>query len=593
MKNILPLLICMFCAQGIFCQDPELPHWETKEEQALRRWQAFTNPGMDKLTPTPPPHPVRHMAEWEELEALAITWRVPSYNSIYTEMVRYASQEVRVLIIVGDNAAKTQITNILQANNIGMDNVEFIIADNNSVWMRDYGPQCVYANDVEEEYIIDWIYNRPRPKDNLLPVTIGDYLGIPVYSTTEAPDDLVHTGGNFTSDGLGTGFSSKLVLDENGPNSQYLVGPPHTEAEIDELMNTYMGINRYIKMNTLPYDEIHHIDMHMKLLDEETILMGEYPEGMADGPAIEANLQYVLSNFNSPFGKPYKVVRILQPPKNGLYPPNQFSDYRTYTNSVFVNKTIMVPFYEEQYDTIAQRIYEENFPGYKVVGINCNSIISSLGALHCITKEIGVKDPLWIVHDRWENIEDNNSWGDYEITATIKHKSGIANAQVYFTTDTSLAYSPLDMVLVDASTDTWSASIPHQDNGTEIFYYIHAEANSSKEQVRPLVAPVGYYNFTVNDEFSAVSEKTTIQFQPIYPNPADAVAVLPVSTNLSEHANIEVRDVFGRKVETIFSGTLPIGASNYFLQTCTYAPGAYFVTLKTNTSMMTQKLVVR
>ena len=38
-------------------------------------------------------------------------------------------------------------------------------------------------------------------------------------------------------------------------------------------MKKFMGIERYIKMETLPYDEIHHIDMHMKLLDEETILM--------------------------------------------------------------------------------------------------------------------------------------------------------------------------------------------------------------------------------------------------------------------------------------------------------------------------------
>ena len=38
-----------------------------------------------------------------------------------------------------------------------------------------------------------------------------------------------------------------------------------------------MGIQTYILMETLPYDGIHHIDMHMKLLDEETILMAEYP----------------------------------------------------------------------------------------------------------------------------------------------------------------------------------------------------------------------------------------------------------------------------------------------------------------------------
>ena len=55
-------------------------------------------------------------------------------------------------------------------------------------------------------------------------------------------------------------------------------------------MNKFLGVDRYIKMNTLPYDQIHHIDMHMKLLDEETLLVGQYPPGIADGPQIEANL---------------------------------------------------------------------------------------------------------------------------------------------------------------------------------------------------------------------------------------------------------------------------------------------------------------
>ena len=89
--------------------------------------------------------------------------------------------------------------------------------------------------------------------------------------------------------------------------------PNHSEAELDDIFQNWMGIDEYIKMTELPYDEIHHIDMHMKLLDEETLLIGEYPEGTSDGPQIEANIQYVLSNFTTKFGTPFKVVRIPQP----------------------------------------------------------------------------------------------------------------------------------------------------------------------------------------------------------------------------------------------------------------------------------------
>ena len=103
--------------------------------------------------------------------------------------------------------------------------------------------------------------------------------------------------------------------------------------EIDDIMNQFMGIQQYIKMETLPYDGIHHIDMHMKLLNEET-LVAEYPEGVADGPQIEENIQYILDNFTTPYGNPYNIVRIPSPPStSGLYPDNN-GYYRTYTNSV-------------------------------------------------------------------------------------------------------------------------------------------------------------------------------------------------------------------------------------------------------------------
>jgi agmatine deiminase len=186
-------------------------------------------------------------------------------------------------------------------------------------------------------------------------------------------------------DGFGTAFASELILEENDGTGYGISS--HNENAVDAIMSDFMGIDRYIKMPTLPYDGIHHIDMHMKLLDEETLLVGEYPQGVADGPQIESNLNYVLNNFNSVFGTDYKVIRVPMPPEGGQY-PNQNGDYRTYTNSVFVNNTILVPIYEEQWDTTALRIYREALPGYEVVGIDCNEIITASGAIHCITKAV-------------------------------------------------------------------------------------------------------------------------------------------------------------------------------------------------------------
>jgi agmatine/peptidylarginine deiminase len=418
------------------------------------------------------------MAEWEELQGVIITWT--SFQSILRQIVDYAQEEVMVYIICSDS---NSVKSYLQAGGVPLNNIKYLITSFNSIWVRDYGPWNAYTNDFDTLNIIDWIYNRPRPLDDVTPVFFASYIGAPIYQTTSSPYDLIHTGGNLMVDGHGTAFSSKLILNEN---------PTKTEAQIDEIMHKFLGTDRYIKMNTLPYDVIHHIDMHIKLLDEETLLVGQYPPGVADGPQIETNLQYVLNNFQTCFGRPYKVVRIPMPPEGGQYPPS--GDYRTYTNSMIINKTVIIPTYELQYDTTAFRIYREAMPGYNIVGINCNSIIPSLGAIHCIMKEVGISEPVWISHAKMDSvIYDEDA---IEVSAVIKTKSGLAHASIYWTTDTSQGFTSSQMQFVFG--DSAVGYIPAQSNGTVIYYYISATSNSGRTITKPLVAPDGFYKFIVS-----------------------------------------------------------------------------------------------
>nr|MBA3705142.1 agmatine deiminase family protein [Bacteroidota bacterium] len=335
---------------------------------------------------TPPSLPVRAMAQWEEIQALTITWT--TYESVLRDIVRAARLETQVYIVCGSQCSgstdSVSVKNYLTSGGVALSNVHCVYAPCNSVWTRDFSANPCYLNDVDSLILVDWKYNRStRPKDDTVSHTLARVLKIPLYETTQGANLLVHTGGNYMSDGLGTAFSSKLILTENSAK---------TETQVNSIMHDFMGINRYIKMSVLPYDGIHHIDMHMKLLNEETLIIGKYPAGTADGPQIEANLQYVLSNFNSVFGKPYKIIRIPQPPDqvNGFTYPDNNGNYLTYTNSSIINKTIIVPQYYAQYDTTALRIFRDAMPGYNVVGINSNSTISASGSLHCITHSIGV-----------------------------------------------------------------------------------------------------------------------------------------------------------------------------------------------------------
>ena len=291
------------------------------------------------------------MAEWEEMQALTITWSTGysmEEEAILSQIVANAVEQTQVIIICEN---ENEVLNYLQSENIPTDNVNCIESMFNNIWIRDYGQNSVYKNDVDELILVDWIYNRNRPFDDLVPDQIANFLNIDLYATSESPWDLMSTGGNFMSDGMGLGFSSELIIDENSGGYAWegLEGnvffPDHSEEEINTILNEFMGIEEYILMETLPYDGIHHIDMHMKLLDEETLLVAEYPEGVADGPQIEANLQYVIDNYTSSFGTPFKVIRMPSPPSSSGNYPDDNGYYRTYTNSVFINNTVLVPFY--------------------------------------------------------------------------------------------------------------------------------------------------------------------------------------------------------------------------------------------------------
>ena len=563
-----------------FAQQPvfEYKHLPSAEELS---GPVFFQTGSGIKTPPNFQH-IRTSAEWEEIEYLTITWT--SFTSILREIVKYAVPETKVLIVCSDS---NTVKNYLLAGNVPVTNVKYLIAPFNSIWIRDYGQNTVYANRVDSRFLVDWHYNRPtRPKDDTIPSRVANFLNSPLYETTLAPYDLISTGGNFMSDGMGTAFSSQLIDQEN---------PSLTSSQIDTISKKFMGINRYIRFPVLPYDGIHHIDMHMKLLDEQTLLVGQYPTGISDGPQIEANLQYILSNFNSSFGTPYKVIRIPMPPdKFGLY-PNSNGAYTTYTNAVFVNKTVILPTFYQQYDTTALRIWKESLPGYKIIGIDCDNsganIIAQSGAIHCITNSVGVSDPLLITHQPIENNCD--SINSFAVNASIEHQTGISSATVFWTNDTSLGFINT-VPMNNFSANNWSASIPNQVNGSTVYYYIQATANSGKTITRPLVAPSGFWKFSVNCITTSTSNAgLPFEFKPIYPNPATSITCIPLHFNQADEVSITILDCLGREVKEIYRGIVEPGDKNYFIFANEFSSGTYLVQIKTNFGMRHQKIMIK
>jgi hypothetical protein len=309
-------------------------------------------------------------------------------------------------------------------------------------------------------------------------------------------------------------------------------------------------------MTALPYDIINHIDMHIKLLDEETLLVGEYPPGIADGPQINANIDYVVNNFLSYFGDDYKIVRIPMPSgPSGTWPDdNPAAYYRTYTNGVFVNKTYIYPVYREQFDTIAHRIYSELLPGYTIKTIDCDNnpeaMISAAGAIHCITHSVGVNDPLLIVHQPLKDTEDTQN--DYQVVASAEHRTGVASATLWWRLLGASDYN--EVAMTAAGGNDWQAYIPAQEVGSKIQYYVQAVANNGKSLNRPIVAPEGYWQFKVLGDITGIDQVKAFELNSVYPNPATDIISIPVIALQPLQTHVYLTDIAGRHVAEIFNG---------------------------------------
>ncbi|MGQ2985264.1 agmatine deiminase family protein [Flavobacterium sp.] len=545
-------------------QELSLPKGFAPAEHNVVSGFAFRNAMMSP----PPPSAVRTAAEWEEVEYLVVTWD-PWYPNILRQIVQAAVSECKVIITTEDEAS---VSAYLTTNGVDLTNVIFMNASWDSIWTRDYSGNTVYSNDVGERALVDWIYNRPRPNDNVMPSAHAALTGIPIYVTDSGMNDLVNTGGNWMSDGLGNAFASELILEENNEGNPYGVSVKD-EGQIDGIMANYMGITNYIKMPVLPYDGIHHIDMHMKLLDEETLLVSRYPPGVADGPQIEENIEYVLANQVSHFGTPYKVEWIDAPPStSGAYPDTN-GYYRTYSNATIVNKTVLIPLYRPQTDAAAIAKYQALMPGYTVVGIDVDNaeetLIASSGAIHCITHTIGVNEPLLIVHQAVKEAATNTS---VAIHAMIKHESGIAGAKVFWRNEGTTEWN--DAIMSSAGADNWSANIPTGNDGTDVEYYIWAQANSGKRLTRPLVAPTGFW--TINVEVLSIEEWAVKGISGAYPNPAQGTVSFDLN-QIDGPMTVKITNVLGQQ---LYSNTIADGNGTITLSIADHWSGTLFVTFE-------------
>ncbi|HER45514.1 MAG TPA: peptidyl-arginine deiminase, partial [Thermoplasmatales archaeon] len=258
-----------------------------------------------------PPLPVRQPAEFEPMEGVLI--RYPF--GISYQLIKEMAEDVTVVTIVGSIAQQNTVISQYQSYGINLAHCDFLIAPTDSYWTRDYGPWFVFTG-ANEQGVVDFTYNRPRPNDNQIPLAYANNQSIPCYFMS-----LTHTGGNYMTDGQGISISTNLVWSEN---------PGLSHAQIDQLMSDNLGINTYHVVPDVNGDYIKHIDCWAKYLAPDVILIREVPSSHSQYTLIEAAVDYFESQISC-YETPYEVVRVYTPSNE------------PYTNSLILNNKVFVP----------------------------------------------------------------------------------------------------------------------------------------------------------------------------------------------------------------------------------------------------------
>ena len=550
----------------------------------------------------------RHPAEWEEVSAILMEGDLLiAYPTLWDEAIdpfikvaqACIDEEVDLYVIDPDTGAANYSTQFVNMDTVfsnrGLTSpfihvIHVHNAFDNFPWARDNGPYTIYENKVGTVYFGG--YDGDSTAAYFSQYIGGNFFLLPKVSN----DILYYDGGNWLTDGHGT-FNICNTTSSSFTNG--LVQPPIMPF-------AYLGSERTLNVTGVDV----HADYWLKLINEETFITGYIPPSNYDDDPrgnqnhqvfIDSGVADIKAYLKSAFGRNFKFYPIQNAPSFDVTSINTtyFTEVASYTNSLIINKTVLLPQYTyEPYDSLALITYRNLMPGYNVIGVNCRQYAVGAGGLHCITHEIYSDNPIYIRH-AW--LPDSlNQTTDYRIEALVMSTGGIASASLFWTTDTSAGFN--EVAMTPTGNDDYQAFIPGQDYGTTINYYITAANNNGKIISKPMVAPKGYFKTLIDPGgVTSVAEKPIageipqeFSLSQNYPNPFNPQTTIRYNIPKSGHMELKIFNIQGQVIRTLVDEIKPAGSFQTIwdgknAEGIIQASGVYFYQLKAGNKFVQTK----
>ncbi|MEO1713273.1 MAG: agmatine deiminase family protein, partial [Bacteroidota bacterium] len=450
--------------------------------------------------------------EYEQHESTILTWDYnTNVDSTVANIVNAVQEhaEVQVIYYPGQVPYDTNyIRQYIIDQGATPDNLRMIPAWTETLWVRDYGPFVGYRKQIDGTYereVIDTRYSAyNRPNDDSVPEQLADLWGM-----AESDLNLDFEGGNILFDGLGRAFGSRRIAWQN---------PQYTEEQVRQQIMDAFHLDDFVYLEPLLNcggGIWAHVDMWMKIIDNENILISEYPDWVPDYPVIEANVQTV-ANLTNAFGRPYRIHRIPAPPNgNGNYPVTLNEEMRTYTNSLIMNDLVVLPSYGLALDQEAKAVYEELFPGRSIELVNASRLTVNYGAIHCITNEVPPSAFLRILH---APIREGIPYqANVDIQGRLQTDDLTTTARLHYRKIEEPMYTSVDLPV--AENLSFTGVVPDLAQNDTILYYLEAHQVDGTTRFDPAMGEEAANMFWFGAPSSVGSVKRTVEVL-TYPNPS-------------------------------------------------------------------------
>lgn len=339
-----------------------------------------------------------HSGCWMQWPERRDTWRAGGKfaQEAYSNVAAVIAKSEQVTVGVTINQMET-------ARKMLPSKVRVVEMEYDDAWIRDTGPTFL-VNDKGELRGVDWQFNAwggineglyfPWDMDSLVGQKVLELENADRY---EAP--IVLEGGSIHVDGEGTLITTEECL--LNPNRN----PDLSKNQIEGYLKDYLNVSNIIWLKHGVYnDETNgHVDNLCCFVNPGVVALTWTDDESDPQYDISLDAYNRMSESTNASGKPLDIHKIVHP--KPMYrtdeeslgiESNEKAHSRevnerlaaSYVNFYISNSHVIMPFFGEETDALAQKQIQELFPNRKVVGISSREILLGGGNIHCITQQV-------------------------------------------------------------------------------------------------------------------------------------------------------------------------------------------------------------